>query len=413
MKNIVTTIIATLFITTSLFATDRIVAEGGQGGTFASINDAITAAVSGDRILIYPKANGAQYSEDITVTNKSLQLLSATEGTLWKLNGSIVFNPASTGMELVIHQAHLINGNMSTGINAPTGTRCKITVLGCLLTDGFINFATNYFDCVIENNTLLNGYIQMKFGRIVGNSITCATGNHNIIIQHDAVATNDLNYVVGNYINMTNTTFGYAIGGIYQNNSNQYYYIANNFIDTDALNNNPVYVVTSKTGSGKNYIQNNSVYHNGSNNSWAVYVSSTNSITEVFNNFVHTGGFAVYAFYGLNSVNSIFGYNYTNLSGANAFNTMVNDGTNVSGATFTIDTATGEVLTGSPIDGGSPDNAYLDLDLTRNDADCFGGSYSRANFINTPTGAITTFMIAPRRVLSGQTINISADGYDR
>ena len=82
MKNLITTIITLLFITTSLFATDRIVAEGGQGGAFASITEAINAAVSGDRILIYPKANGALYGENITITNKSIQLLSATEGAL-------------------------------------------------------------------------------------------------------------------------------------------------------------------------------------------------------------------------------------------------------------------------------------------------------------------------------------------
>jgi hypothetical protein len=114
-----------------------------------------------------------------------------------------------------------------------------------------------------------------------------------------------------------------------------------------------------------------------------------------------------------NSVNDVFQYNYTNLTTGTAFSSITNDGTNVSGAVFTMNPLTGEITAGPQIDGGSIDNAHLDLDMSRNNADCFGGSYSRSNFTNVPTGAATTFVIAPRRVLVGNTINISADGYDR
>jgi hypothetical protein len=416
MKKITTTVFCTLFGIGSLYATDRIVAEGGQGGAFATITDAVTAAVSGDRIVIYPKPNGAMYSENITVTNKNIQLLSAVEGAYWKLNGSITFAPVATGLELVVHQVNVVAGNIISGGAAPNGPRCKVLVLGCKLDAGNIQFSGDFYDCTIESNIVSNGYIYIKFGRVVGNSITNESScNHHLHIGQESVSTNDIVYVVGNHINMNNASCGVTtINGIYWNNSSQYFYIANNYVDTDAQYQTPIWVNSMKTtASGKNYMLNNSMYHNGSSTSWGMYIASFTSPTDVFNNSLHTGGVSVYGFYGPASPNGVYGYNYTDLTGGNAFNAMTNDGTNVSGAIFSYDTATGEVVSGSPLDGGSPDNSYLDLDLTRNDADCFGGSYSRSNFMGVPTGSVATFMIAPRRVLAGQTINISADGYDR
>jgi hypothetical protein len=406
----------TIAIICSLFSAkgaDLIVAEGGQGGAYATINEAITAAVSGDRILIYPKQNGAQYSENITLTNKSLQLLSATEGTYWKLFGNITITPSSAGMNFVIQLANITNGDIVYGASSPVGTRTKVSILGCKLDAGNIDFNANYFDMNISNNILSNGYVYLRFGRVIGNSITTTACVHNIYFNNDLVATNDINYAVGNYLNLPNTSCGTTIAGVYINNSNQYYYIANNFIDDDAAWQNPIYVNTSKSGASKNYIINNSLLHNGSNNTWGLFMGSAASPTEVFNNSIYTGALSTYGFYGVNSVNSIFGYNYTNLNNGNQFSTFINDGTNGVDLTMVMSTTTGEVTTGISIDGGSPDNGYLDLDLSRNDADCFGGSYSMSNFTQTPTGAITTFVIAPRRVLSGQTININADGYDR
>jgi hypothetical protein len=109
----------------------------------------------------------------------------------------------------------------------------------------------------------------------------------------------------------------------------------------------------------------------------------------------------------------IVGWNYVETSNTPYVN-VTNDGTNFSGVAMTIDTNTGELLTGTGIDGGSPDLQYSDLDLSRNDAGCFGGSLSRENFLSATTGSTqVTLFNAPGRVLNGQSINISGEGFDK
>ncbi|QLH45637.1 MAG: hypothetical protein HWD58_08485 [Bacteroidota bacterium] len=69
-----------MFVSIQVKAADLVVAPGGTGGTYASLNTAIAAASAGDRIIVYPQANGASYSETAITITKSLQILSANEG---------------------------------------------------------------------------------------------------------------------------------------------------------------------------------------------------------------------------------------------------------------------------------------------------------------------------------------------
>jgi hypothetical protein len=417
MKKIFLILIAFQLINLSSFAIDRIVAEGGQGGAFESINAAINAAVSGDRILIYPKANGAHYSENISITNKSLQLLSAEEGVRFKLSGYIYFDPTVAGLELVVIQAHLLSGgNIGTNVNAPSGTRCKVVLMDNVIESGAINFDANYFDCNISNNTLLSGFIGFRYGRVIGNTLTQSSAcNHAIYTSTDALATNDINYIVGNKVVMSTYAFCGSIAGILNSSTSQFFNISNNFIDINANTQMGLWITGTKNSTAdKNRVYNNSILQNGNGNNWALYTQSFSSLTEYFNNTIEVSGPGAYGFgSSAQSVNNAFQYNYTTLNNTLAFSSIVNDGTNVQGAVFTMNSSTGDVTAGAPVNGGNPDNAHTDLDLTRNDADCYGGSYSRENFIQTPGGAVTSFVIAPRRVLAGQTISISADGYDR
>ncbi len=87
---------------------------------------------------------------------------------------------------------------------------------------------------------------------------------------------------------------------------------------------------------------------------------------------------------------------------------------NIQGDYFWMNDSTGEPTQGSSfINGGDPDPRYLDLDLTTNDAGCYGGSNSRANFITPMGSAVVGFMRAPRVVSQGDAVNISATGFDR
>ncbi|MDZ4822720.1 MAG: hypothetical protein SH856_04615, partial [Flavobacteriales bacterium] len=92
----------------------------------------------------------------------------------------------------------------------------------------------------------------------------------------------------------------------------------------------------------------------------------------------------------------------------------INDGTNTQ-STFSVNATNGAATSGSPINGGNPDFGHYDLDLTANDAGTGGGSYTMTQFhpiVYTP-GSRTAFVIAPRRVVVGQTISIQAEGFDK
>ena len=120
--------------------------------------------------------------------------------------------------------------------------------------------------------------------------------------------------------------------------------------------------------------------------------------------------------YIVSSLNSIMSYNHIGTGFTQLFGAATNDGTNVTGSNTTIDNTTGTALTGTAINGGNPDSTYIDLDLTRNDAGTGGGSYKFSNFHpmnNLGAGCRTTFMVAPRRIIVGQTISIKGEGFDK
>ncbi|MDZ4750402.1 MAG: hypothetical protein SGI87_02220 [Flavobacteriales bacterium] len=395
-------------------ATDLLVADGGAGGTYATITDAISASVSGDRIIITPKPAGAVYSENLTITNKSLQFLTATEGTYWKLTGNITFNPAAAGMNLTVSGAHITSGYIATSISSPAGTRTKVTIIGCKLTSGYIDFALNNYDLNVAADSLMNGYVYLRYGKVLGNYINVGTlVAHGISVGNDPIGTNEVFQIVGNKI-LATTYSASATYGIYYGSSNQFFNISNNYIDGGGQNQNSMYIASTKSSSANsNYILNNTIEHS-STNSWAVYIGSHTSYNYIMNNAIENNGTGVYGIGSNILTNSdVLAYNYIETSNT-PFGAINNDGTNFSGVSITVNNNTGAILTGLSIDGGSADLQYSDLDLSRNDAGCFGGSLSRANYVGTTnTTTQVTFFSAPRRILNGQTIDISAEGFDR
>jgi hypothetical protein len=410
-----TTLLFTFFIFASHmgFAIDRIVADGGAGGAYATITEAIDAASTNDRIIIYPKAGGVPYGENLTITNKSLQLLSAVEGQRWTLNGNINFNPTIVGQTLTIIEANILNGNIATSGNAPAGNRAKVRILECKLQNGSILFDYNNYDMNISRDSLLNGRVIMRYGKVTGNYVNYNNTTGSVItVNTDNSASNDSLYIVGNKIAYTGFYYYEYTAGITWNSTSQFAYIANNLIESSAsgyYGSYGVFISTNATSAtGKNVVLNNTITCTGGQ--YAIYIQAHNSYNAVYNNAI-TSTTGIYS----NALSTFDLVSYNHLTQpvvSSALTNILQDGTNVIGATFTYN-SDGQVLTGSPIDGGYPDAAYYDLDLTINDAGCFGGSYSRANFIGNSAGAVASFMTAPRRVLAGQSITIQGEGYDK
>lgn len=406
------------------FATDRIVADGGQGGAFSTITQAITASVANDRILVYPKSGGSPYTENIVI-NKNIQILSAVEGKYFGVNGAVNIDGASMPVNgsVTIIGMNLQNGNISAISQANSGGKTKVNILGCRLDNGIINFYTqHYYDLTASADSLMNGVVQLRFGRVIGCFIQNQTiaSTHNIYVTSDAISTNDSILIVGNHM-LTCPVAGYA-AGIYWESTTQFQFISNNYIRCMNANgySGGIYIYTNKNSlAGRNTIINNTIYSPGY--LWmAIYEYSLyqNSYNDVYNNLILSTLSSGYGgiYWGTTVSFNTASYNFVQ-STTGGMTGLANNGTN----NFNTNTAgffnitTGELLAGADaINAGYSDSAFYDLDITPNDVGCYGGSFSLAQFhpMNL-AGSRVTYMMAPRRVVIGQAVNIKANSFDR
>ncbi len=405
-------------------ATDRIVADGGQGGAFSTITQAINASVANDRILVYPKSGGSPYTENIVI-NKNIQILCAVEGKYFGVNGAVNIDGASMPANgiITIIGMNLQNGNIASISQANSGGKTKVNILGCRLDNGIINlYSYHYYDLTASADSLMNGAIQFRFGRVIGCYIRnqSLASTHNIYVTSDAVNTNDSILIVGNHI-LTCPVSGYA-AGIYWESSTQFQFISNNYIrcmNTGGYSGG-MYIYTNKNSlSGRNTIINNTIYSSGY--LWmGIYEYSlyTGSYNDLYNNLIlsnlTSGNYGIY-WITTSSFNSA-SYNFIKSSTGGMYG-LANNGTNNynTNAYSFFDENTGQLLAGADaIDAGYSDSAFYDLDITPNDVGCYGGSFSLAQFhpMNL-TGSRVTYMMAPRRVVIGQAVNIKANSFDR
>ncbi|MBP6650081.1 MAG: hypothetical protein KA281_11015, partial [Bacteroidia bacterium] len=90
--------------------TTHYVEENGLNGAFTTIGDAITASVSGDTILVYPRAGGLSYPETISSGDPGLGFLvfnTAVNGEKFSITGDVVLQ---SGWK--IYNAKLTNGSV-------------------------------------------------------------------------------------------------------------------------------------------------------------------------------------------------------------------------------------------------------------------------------------------------------------
>ena len=396
-------------------AADLIVDITGVGGAYMSIQSAIDAASAGDRILVYP--NATHYSENLSI-NKGIEITTATEGEYFKLSGTITVNTSNTlpaDAEITLSSINFLSGNVTYSYS---GAGSQINIVGCKFNSGAISFNTTGYNLNVANDSLMNGYVYFRVGKVVGNYIDATTTGAYAIYEttDNTLVSDEPNYIVGNTVILASQSWSYAYTtGIYCGSTSHYAYIANNFL---TRSNNTTYqygihIGGTKSGAGENYILNNTIVQDNSVN-WGVYVNSYNSTNRVFNNLVLGTGNQYGIAAGAYNLNNFVSYNHIEAT-TTAMNTgIIDDGTNNTSGGNSIDPLTGQLLAGPSIDGGNPDAAFTDLDLSTNDAGCYGGSFSKANFdaMSGLTGSKTTFMFAPRRVLVGETISIQGQGFD-
>jgi len=404
----------------------------GPGRTYVTISDAIAAAADGDRILVKPKT--ALYAESPVIT-KSLTILSADEGQYFKCGGTWTFSPSAAGKVLTIIGLHLVGGDVTSAANAPAGARSQIRLLGSVLY-GRLNFFWNNFDVTAAGDSVM-GEVNLQYGKVMGNYISANGYSEAVEVGSDATPSTDSVWVVGNRIHG-----GAAVASnspaVRLNSATQYVFCTNNLLYIGQYNSSSygyntfgIYLSsTLNTGTGKNSIVNNTIYnYNQYGYGWysgryGILINNAPDNLLVNNNLL-LGATPSYSGNGIvqNAGSSLYSLSYNYLRGnyninavaasngvgnkLNSNTTLASDGTPVAGA--------------DAINGGAPDDEYLDADLTRNDAGCYGGSLSLANFPavgptaanNNNLGARVYFFQAPRVLMQGQPVKVKASGFDR
>lgn len=410
-------ITALAFAGIQLNATDLCVAENGTGGCYATITDALNAAVSGDRILVNPKSGGASYTEDLNIT-KSIQILSNVEAQQFTLQGNVIISPA-IGRSVIIVGMNDLTGSVYPTGNSPAGNRCIVRLMNCNFGNGSIKFDYDNFDVAVVSCVFGDGSIALRYGKVIGNDITTSTNAslysniyYSIGINTDASPTLDTVCVIGNKI-VNNCSFsGYYNSPIFSYTSSQFFYISNNLMSRSSgtpYSEIPIYTFTSKNSLlGRNTVVNNTANYATRTLGTGINIYGNQGYVDVYNNII----LATSATAGIAAGPQV-GVSFNFMNNPLTITGVINDGTNNLSSNTTLN-ASGKPNSGSDaINGGDPDKGFYDINLTVNDAGAYGGSLTLDNYFPV-SGAARVYMInAPRKVVVGSTLNVTADGFDR
>lgn len=379
MKFKITTLYLTLFllvVTQLANAADLIVRDGGAGGAYATITDAINAAVDGDRIIIRPKTGGIPYQENLTI-DKSLTFASEIHGTKYSIFGSISIAP-TVGMLVNIHFADVVSNNNITVANAVTGGRATVNIANCII-DGNLDLDVNGVTANVYKSVFEIG--EFVHGKFIANDCDFIRLNND---SAATLATDDV-YIIAN--NVGSSIFDPAVVNL---NSLAYAYNIFNNIITGQLD-----VDLAKTNS-TNFIQNNFIRTNGNNNCVRIDVSTASTIQVVNNIILGSTGFTHVS---INSAPFVIVTNNMTSVELNVSSLADIDQDNSEFATFNTTT-----FTGDNENAGNPDAIYTDTDLTQNDIGPKGGSYNWDNYWTADdTAPLVFFLKTPRRIFNGTT----------
>lgn len=379
-------------ITGTVSAADLVVQEAGPVGTYASIGAAVTASTDGDRIIINNTVSGFPWTEDILI-NKSLSFLSAVDNQRFTVQGNYTIQHAP-GREITIIGMDNVAGSISSIGNGST-TRTIVNIMWCTLGLGGVNLNHNYFELSLASCSL-SGNVTFQYGKVIGNYLA---GNY-ISLSTDALAGTDSVHIVGNS----------SIGGINCNTSSHYVYVSNNDIGGGT---SCVSIGLLKVGTGTNIIRNNSL----KSFTYGIRINSgVSGRLLIYNNIIDDFSTAQYGILNqsVSLTNLIVSYNFLDASFDNGwFVGLTNDGTNTISSSVGINGNGSSSWTGT-IDGGNPGTADYDLDLTRNDPGCFGGSYSHTNFFPIDgTSSKVFYLQMPSEILVGGSNSVTGHSFDR
>ena len=391
MKKTILTLVMSASIMFTM-AADLYVNGSGNANTYPTIQGAVNASSSGDNIYV---ATVGTYSENVTITNKSLFIIAAVADEQFTLSGSFTLSPG-TGNEVTI--IGMYNGNVTC---SGYGTSNLITSFISSITGSSSGGKLNVYDCEVTNAfTMYNGSVKGNIiDRLLVNSTTGATG--------------DTIRIMGNYMTSLNWNSQYA-----------YFEICNNYINGQASSNYAQYPVTidylQATPGGTNLIANNTIdfatSSTSSNRGGIVFSSAVsngqnlvianNYLKNTYNNYAY----AINAYYGIsNALIANNQYYCGTFSAGLTGSSLVDNGT--SSVNWTYNSTTGILTSGSNM--GLDQIEYRDINNTRNDIGTSGGPHAWSNY-NTTTGKAAVFNLElPFQLYIGGNHNIKAKGFHK
>ena len=204
--------------------------------------------------------------------------------------------------------------------------------------------------------------------------------------------------------------------GIYWSSTTMYFDIRNNYIQAS---NYGIYIGTTSSSASTDKIYNNtvSITNAGSSINYGIYVATVSGSTvDIQNNVVDRNDAVAYTYYGIytstggtltltyNYVDDAFTYPIGG-SATVSLNNVTNTGISLNGNGITTSNV--------GVNGGNPGAQFYDTDLTVNDAGCYGGSFTLANYTlfgNYPTTWLTNFQF---NVRTGNTLGIKAYSFSK
>ncbi len=355
-------------VITAVHATDRLVVPGGGGGTFSTIQSAIDAAASNDRILVAP----ATYTENLTI-QKGLDILSNSATQRFTINGHVDIGTVSgpTTGPITISNARILNGVFWGSSTLIT----RLRLIECTVPGSFSTFhGFGRLECF--RDTI--GSLNLRNGLVAGCRITS-------LVLDERYADGDI---------PTALVVGSEIGS-----------------DPEA---NAVEFRSNGFATVQNCIIRGLVRLDDPNN------AAANDFTLINNTIIRTSVInAAVISESVDLETSLDVVIRNNLvAGAGSIGTMPSGSIvdhNLVVPLAQVNSTTGQpILPSAAVDGGDPNAIYTDLDLSRNDIGCYGGSLSYSQFNSAlPATAIVAMVEVERRVVQGNGLNITGYGYDR